>query len=222
MPYERLRGTADEAEALRLILMLKPKQVLLQQKATEAAVKRLRAPRVLHIATHGFFEQDEVNSAPPAFSSSLFELQTGMVGENPLLRSGLALAGANQLKSGLQEDGILAALEVSGLDLWGTRLVVLSACETGVGQVQTGEGVYGLRRALVLAGAEAQVMSLWKVDDTATKQLMVAYYDKLVRQHIGRADALRLAQLSMLDDPKRQHPYYWAAFIHGGAWGTIQ
>ena len=132
-------------------------------------------------------------------------------GENPLLRSGLALAGANRLRSG-QDDGVLTALEVAGLDLAGTELAVLSACETGVGAVQNGEGVYGLRRALVLAGVRTQIASLWKVDDAATKDLMIDYYRRL-QAGAGRSQALREAQLAMLKSPTRAHPYYWASFI---------
>jgi CHAT domain-containing protein len=133
-----------------------------------------------------------------------------MGGENPLLRSGLALAGANALHSG-GEDGILTALEASGLDLWGTRLVVLSACETGVGKVSNGEGVYGLRRALVIAGAESLVMSLWQVDDLSTRDLMTRFYRKLENGE-GRSAALRSAQLETLTQPAQRHPFYWAAF----------
>jgi hypothetical protein len=108
--------------------------------------------------------------------------------ENPLLRSGLALAGANAPQHGT-EDGLLTAFEVAGLDLWGTELVVLSACDTGLAQVHNGEGVYGLRRALVMAGSASQLMSLWKVADDATRDLMVAYY-RCVMAGEGRAEAL--------------------------------
>jgi CHAT domain-containing protein len=144
-------------------------------------------------------------------------------GENPLLRSGLALAGANQLHSG-QDDGILTALEAAGLDLAGTELAVLSACETGIGQVQNGEGVYGLRRALVLAGVQTQVTGLWKVDDAATRDLMVDYYGRL-SAGAGRSAALRAAQLAMLTNrshPERRHPYYWASFVAIGEAGPIK
>jgi len=109
---------------------------------------------------------------------------------------------------------------VSGLDLWGTQLVVLSACETAVGQPSVGEGVYGLRRALVVAGAEAQLTSLWKVDDEATRELMVAYYKRLLAGE-GRSEALRNVQLAMLKDPSTAHPFYWASFIPIGARGPI-
>jgi CHAT domain-containing protein len=104
--------------------------------------------------------------------------------------------------------------------LWGTKLVTLSACDTGVGQVKNGEGVYGLRRALVLAGAETQVMSLWTADDLATRDLMTAYYTRLKRGE-GRGEALRQAQLDMLKNPKRQHPFYWACFIQSGEWANL-
>lgn len=118
------------------------------------------------------------------------------------------------------DDGVLTAYEASALDLWGTRLVVLSACDTGVGQVARGDGVYGLRRALVVAGAETVVTSLWKVDDEATRDLMVAYYGALERGG-GRGDALRQAQLAMRADPARRHPYFWATFIAVGDWRTL-
>lgn len=106
------------------------------------------------------------------------------------------------------------------MDLRGTRLVVLSACETGVGDVQNGEGVYGLRRAVVLAGAESLVTSLWQVADDATKDLMVDYYKRLLNGE-GRSEALRNAQLTMMKSKDRSHPYYWAAFVPIGDWRPL-
>ena len=141
-------------------------------------MKGLRAPRVLHIATHGFFQPNNTPQAPP---------------ENPLLCSGLALAGANAGES-RGEDGILTALEASNLDLWGTSLVTLSACDTGIGAVRNGEGVYGLRRAFFLAGAETLVMSLWPVSDLVTRDMMTGYYSGL-KDGLGRGAALRRIQL---------------------------
>jgi CHAT domain-containing protein len=212
LQFTPLPGTAAEAKALKSLLKLTDDQVLTQGKATEAALKQLTGPRILHLATHGFFLADQ---AVDRTSEPLRLLgQDGLPvpkGEHPLLRSGLALAGANRLRSG-QDDGILTALEVAGLDLVGTELAVLSACETGVGNVLNGEGVYGLRRALVLAGVQTQLVSLWKVDDTATKELIVDYYQRL-SVGAGHSAALRQAQLTMLQDPERTHPYYWGAFI---------
>ncbi|HEX3558944.1 MAG TPA: CHAT domain-containing tetratricopeptide repeat protein [Pyrinomonadaceae bacterium] len=242
--WPRLKGTAGEAEALRATLA--GAQVLTGASATEAALKQMRRPRLLHVATHGFFlpDQPEGSSdgtrgmklsvgASPSSSSQAAR-------ENPLLRSGLVLAGVNHQQSGAGEDGVLTALEAAGLDLWGTRLVVLSACETGLGDVRNGEGVYGLRRALVLAGSETQVMSLWQVSDAGTRDLMTAYY-RLLQAGASRTEALRQVQLSMLrgedlsavggrrgldmggDSPKARmsHPYFWAAFIPSGAWTNM-
>ena len=137
---------------------------VLQQQATEAALKRARAPRILHIATHGFFlgQQNDHSEQMPNTAGNgrlrTFGLRLSSWAaqiENPLLRSGLALSGANQGGNG-DDDGLLTALEMAGLDLWGTKLVVLSACDTGLGTVRNGEGVQGLRRALVLAGSVAR------------------------------------------------------------------
>ena len=138
---------------------------------------------------------------------------------NPLLRSGLALAGANR-RGERADDGILTALEASGLNLWGTKLVVLSACDTGVGEVRNGEGVYGLRRSFVLAGAESMLMSLWPVSDLTTRELMTGYYKNL-KQGLGRGESLRRVQLEMLKRPNRRHPFYWASFIQSGDWKTL-
>ena len=135
-----------------------------------------------------------------------------------MLRSGLALAGANTwLRAGNPpeeaEDGLLTAEDVTGLDLFATELVVLSACETGLGQVHVGEGVFGLRRAFVLAGAKTLVMSLWKVPDDQTRELMEGFYGRLLAGE-GRAEALRQAQLAM--KAKYPEPFYWGAFICQG------
>jgi CHAT domain-containing protein len=109
---------------------------------------------------------------------------------------------------------------MAGLDLWGTKLVVLSACDTGVGEVRNGEGVQGLRRALVLAGSESQMMSLWPVLDKRTKDLMIPYY-KVLRRGEGRSEALRQVQLQMLRSKYERHPFHWAAFILSGEWRNL-
>jgi CHAT domain-containing protein/tetratricopeptide (TPR) repeat protein len=223
--FESLGETAAEAKEVGRLLSVKP---MLETQATEAALKNVRAPKVLHVATHGFFRIDKsrrpLDTMSGAQSGGFTRFVARGESESPLLRSGLALAGANNLDGGAGEDGVLTAFEVSGLDLWGTKLVVLSACETGLGDVQQGEGVYGLRRALVLAGAESQVMSLWKVNDEVTKGFMVAYHERLKAAE-GRAEALRNVQLGMLRSKGRSedhsHPYYWASFLESGEWGRL-
>ena len=223
LQFAQLPGTAQEAAALAQVLP--GARVYTGPDATEAQLKQLTGPSILHIATHGFFLRAkgparggllsrEPSALPPA---------GGPAGEpdEALARSGLALAGVNQRSSGEGEDGVLTALEVAGLDLWGTRMVVLSACETGVGEARNGQGVYGLRRALVLAGSESQVMSLWQVADDATRELMIGYYQRL-RSGEGRAEALRNVQLAMLHGrPGRIHPFYWASFIESGDWRPL-
>ena len=182
--------------------------------ATEAALKALHAPKILHISTHGFFEKDLPALHEPPRDAFQIKMRPPPPVENALLRSGLAFAGAN--RSGLgKEDGLLTALEASKLDLWGTKLVVLSACNTGNGQVENGDSVYGLRRAFAIAGAETVVMSLWQVEGRATTDLMKSYYQGLAKGG-GRAEALRQAQLAMLHGTERSHPSYWASFIVSG------
>ncbi len=245
--YKPLPGTAAEGVAISRLF---PDAILLTQaKATEAALKNVNRPRFLHIATHGYFLSDQSGALPAGNRmlrgtlDTLDQFPSRGSRENPLLRSGLVLAGVKQGQSGADEDGVLSALELAGLDLWGTKLVVLSACETGLGDVKNGEGVYGLRRALVLAGSETQVMSLWKVSDAGTRDLMTAYYTRL-KNGEGRAEALRQVQLEMLrgqlsgpaGSGKREtsdtvanatvknyrHPYYWAAFIQSGDWRNLE
>ena len=196
--FPPLGGTEVEIRGIAERLNVQP---YLATTATEAQIKAIENPRILHVATHGFFTRTNNNS-------------------NPLLQSGLVLAGVKERQSGPDQDGILTALEVTALNLRGTQLVVLSACETGLGELAAGEGVYGLRRALVLAGSQSQVISLWKVDDTATQELMLAYYDKLLAGD-PRDAALRETQLAFLQDPDYNHPYYWAAFIGSGHWQPL-
>jgi CHAT domain-containing protein len=176
--------------------------VLLGSNASKARLARVEAPIILHIASHGFF---------------LGEADAKI--ENPLLRSGLALAGANRSHDP-RDDGILTALEASSLNLWGTKLVTLSACDTGVGEVRNGEGVYGLRRAFVLAGAETLVTSLWPISDYVAREMMISYYTGL-RDGLGRGEALRHAKLAMLTRKSRQHPFYWASFVQSGEWASL-
>jgi CHAT domain-containing protein/Tfp pilus assembly protein PilF len=214
LKYGSIPGTVQEAKAISTIL---PNAKLLTgSEATENAIKQLNAPNILHIATHGFFLED----APPMQPSKDGKEKAISLATNPLLRSGLALAGFNLRKSG-NEDGVLTALEVAGLNLAGTKLVVLSACETGIGDLAYGEGVYGLRRALAIAGAESQLITLWLVDDIATRDLMMSYYQRL-QKNVGRSAALRQVQLEMLKNPEYKRPYYWAAFIPSGEWSSLQ
>ena len=214
--FEALPGTGVEARSLKTVLP--NARILTGAEATEASIKQVQGPSVLHIATHGFFLAD-VMSEKSVVSSNQPSTEH-LYAEDPLLRSGLVLAGASQRQSGSGEDGILTAAEITGLDLWGTKLVVLSACDTGLGEVKNGEGVYGLRRALVLAGAESQVISLWEVADKPTRELMVGYYTGLQRGE-GRSEALRKVQLTMLRSRDRRHPYYWAGFIESGEWANL-
>ncbi|NEO83704.1 MAG: CHAT domain-containing protein [Spirulina sp. SIO3F2] len=221
----RVAALANTAAEGQKIQQLFPAAMLLtQDDATENAIKQTPNPEILHIATHGFF-LNIPQIAPTDLSRQFFSAQVQRERpapsnrENPLLRSGLALAGFNQRRSG-SEDGVLTALEVASLDLYGTKLTVLSACETGLGEIANGEGVYGLRRALVIAGSESQVMSLWQVDDAATQQLMVDYYTKL-KAGIGRSEALRQVQLELIASENYRTPYYWAAFIPSGNWRSL-
>jgi CHAT domain-containing protein len=216
--FTPLTGTEAEAREIAALLKVVP---LTGARATEGAVKGVSGPSILHIATHGYFVPypEPATAGDEGFDPfrPLSQFRAVEESKSPLLRSGLAFAGANQPANRGGEDGILTALEAAGLDLWGTKLVVLSACETGLGDVQVGEGVYGLRRSFMLAGAESAVMSFWKVDDEVTREMMVQYYKRLLDGE-GRSEALRQVQLMVLGDLARSHPYYWASFIHLGNW----
>ena len=215
--FAPLGGTAQEARTIKTLF---PEANLLTgAQATEAALKQTSAPRILHIATHGFFLQDTGVAAAGNAQVATSRMGASAKVENPLLRSGLALAGANA-RSGAGDDGILTALEASGMNLWGTKLVTLSACDTGLGEIRNGEGVYGLRRAFVLAGSESLVMSLWPVSDYITRELMTNYYQNL-KQGMGRGAALRQVQIEMLKRTGREHPFYWSSFIQSGEWAGL-
>ena len=232
--FAPLAGATAEVDELKRFFPAAP---LTGAAATKRALAALVGPAILHVATHGFYTRDPAAAVPqPAAApatgglSSTAVAQRGMVlnggGAVPqpqkpddpldaLDQAGLAMAGANQ-----SADGIVTAREIAGFDWWGTQLVVLSACETGVGATPSGDGVYGLRRAVVLAGAEAQVVSLWDVNDSSAQVLMREYYDELARG-TGRAEAIRQAKLQLLRQPRYAHPYYWAAFILAGDWTPL-
>lgn len=214
--FERLRGTAAEARTIVSLFGEDEVSVYTDARASEQNLMRLASPWRLHIATHGFFLADVPDPEDP-FAMSAFRQrpQEGLVDrfESPLLRSGLALAGANTGGSvDGRYDGVLTAFEVAAADLQGTDLVVLSACETGVGEVRTGDGVHGLRRAFQLAGARSLVMSMWRVSDEATNLLMSELYGRL-KEGTPKGEALREAALALRRDEAYSHPYYWGAFV---------
>ncbi len=226
--FERLPGTRTEGEHIAALLGVAP---LIGPKASKEQLKSVRSPQIMHIATHGFFLPDQEQTPtqngplkrkqpyPP--DRKLPPLLRCM--ENPLLRSGLVLAGANAWLQGKRlphaaDDGILTGEDASGLDLLSTDLVVLSACETGLGDIRVGEGVFGLRRAFLMAGAKTLVMSLWKVPDTQTQMLMEDFY-KRIMAGTPRAEALREAQLSVKEE--FPEPFYWGAFICQGDPGPM-
>jgi CHAT domain-containing protein len=198
-----------------------PATVCLGSDATEDRLKS-EAPgkRVIHLATHGYFLEGTCQPQQPERD---FESDIGFVGENPLLLSGLFFAGANLHGEGADslgtEDGILTAYEVSAMDFRGTEMVVLSACETGLGKVEEGEGVYGLRRAFQMAGARTVISALWPVSDEATADMMSQLYE---RQDESIPETVRRIQLEKINELRQSgqpdHPYLWAGFIAMGDW----
>jgi tetratricopeptide (TPR) repeat protein/CHAT domain-containing protein len=192
------------AEAFRKAFADAPTRTLKGADATEAAVREA-APRCrfIHLATHGFFAPASVKSALsalPVGAEADAGGRSGPTGWNPGVLSGIALAGANRLREGEGDDGILTAVELAPLDLGSTELVVFSACETGLGATAGGEGLLGLQRAAQVAGVRTVVASLWKVDDLETQILMARFYDNLWKKGTSKIEALRDAQLSMLRD----------------------
>ena len=243
--FDELKGTRGEilqiGDSFESSFANSPKpQALRRIDATEEAFRETApACRWIHMATHGFF-------APPLLDSKLggtsingqFDLQMsrqqGLSTFHPGLLSGLAMAGANSEANAELDDGILTALEVASIDLRAVELTVLSACETGLGEVAGGEGQLGLQRAFQVAGSRAVVASMWKVNDRATQQLMSDFYQNLWEKKMTKLEALRTAQIAMLkegsrrglgpalkddevnDEDQRLPPYYWAAFVLSG------
>ncbi len=216
-----LPGTQIEVEEIAKLLEKQrwQAQIYTREHALKEAVMEVKGPRVLHLATHGFFEADQKTDQRENDESSASEQPASV--EDPMLRSGLFFAGANRRLSGHAtpadlDDGVLTAYEASQLNLQGTELVVLSACETGLGEVAAGEGVFGLRRALQVAGADSVLMSMWAVPDKETQELMVLFYEKWLSGK-DKPEALREAQLEMRARVKARYgedrPQYWGAFV---------
>jgi len=184
--------------------------------ASEENIKALHgnSPDILHIATHGFFFEDYKKKEQTGFN-----LENGnqyLRAHDPLLRSGIILAGANTNWTGNNEpihgeDGILTAMEISNLDFSKTKIVVLSACETGLGDIDGSEGVYGLQRAFKMAGVQIIIMTLWQVPDLETAEFMKLFYNNWIRS--GKVkEAFNLAQRSMKRKYSKE-PHKWAAFV---------
>jgi hypothetical protein len=206
--WQYLFGTKTEIESIRSLLQTSAYKVrvLEENAATEESFKKLAeggvSPRVLHIATHGFFFSDTT-------------LQDT---EEQMNRSGLILAGANYAwKAGTpltgREDGILSAFEISHTNLRSTELVVLSACETGLGYIVNNEGVFGLQRAFKQAGVKNLLVSLWSIPDNATQVLMTEFYRNCLERNMPMPDALKSAQKWMREQKGYENPYYWAGFV---------
>ena len=217
--WSYLHGTAKEVKTIEEILLKSgfECEVIQEKEASESAFKTMAdngpSPRIIHVATHGFFFPSPEEVVDTLTGGNLvFRLNP-----NPMMRSGLIMAGANRAwanpgRIGWDgEDGILTAFEISQLDLSGTELVVLSACETGLGDIDGDEGVYGLQRAFKIAGVKNIIMSLWQVPDQQTQELMVKFYDKWIREEMPLRAAFQSAQNEMREI--YNNPYLWAGFV---------
>ncbi|WP_405222845.1 CHAT domain-containing protein [Dokdonia sp. Asnod1-B02] len=212
--WKYLPGTLREIDTLKSLFPQENVTILSGSNATEGAFKELsgRSPNILHIATHGYF----FNQSSSAIDSNDPEYNIFKNGSDPLLRSGLILANGNkswndETTISEEEDGILTALEISNLDLSSTDIVILSACETGLGDIEGSEGVYGLQRAFKMAGVNIIVMSLWEVPDKETAEFMKLFYKTWVET--GRVrEAFRSTQREMASK-YRDDPEKWAAFV---------
>ena len=197
-----LPGTAKEGIDIKNITDGK---LFTNEKASVSNLENLTNPNLLHFATHSYFLKDNKD------------------GENHLLRSGIVLAGANNPNLNAEDDGYLTALEITKLDWIGTEIVVVSGCESGQGEIKSGEGVYGLKRAITVAGGKSSLLSLWKVNDRSTAAFMKSFYEKL-KDGKGKNIALALTQKEFRDHPIKawRHPNVWAAFQLSGDWRPIK
>ncbi len=230
-----LPGTQDEVQTIYNLIGKEKADIFTGKKATEEKLMYWGVPKVLHIATHGFFlENKPIDFKNNDGMNRGFSVQesTDQIGspspiyidtENPLLRSGIVLAGANkilEMDNDTISDGIVTSEEILGMNLRGTEMVVLSACDTGLGEVQNGEGVFGLRRAFTQAGAKSLIMSLWKVPDQETKELMINCYRNIYEKKMDRCRALRQATLKQIQITRQRYgnanPYYWGSFVFMG------
>ncbi len=201
-----------------------PSSMFFGQDAQEKILGEIdQPPEILHMATHGFFlEADDTLRNRILKAQRSAEVHVPPSGNNPLLRAGLAFVGINNNAQFLGDidttnDSVLTALEVLDLNLSGTRLVVLSACETGLGEIHEGAGVYGLRRSFQVAGVAEVVSSLWEVSDAGTQALMSDFYDRILQGTPARV-ALRETQLDLLNSPEWGYPYVWSAFMIVGSY----
>lgn len=231
LQFKRLAHTREEVLAIQSVIGEKQSELYTGKEAVKEVLKSCSVPCILHLATHGFFLKDQnpaqVESPARDLSEALFHdigtTHQGTMLENPMLRSGIALAGANSSTSTTEasnDDGLMTAEEVRGLRLWDTEMVVLSACDTGLGDVKTGEGVFGLRRAFTQAGAKSLVMSLWSVPDRETKELMIQFYKNIETSGMDRSQALRQAVLKEMEIVEERYgsayPLCWGGFVFVG------
>lgn len=207
-----LPGTEKEISQLQFMLKQKgwTTNEYVEKTATEEKVKELNSPKIFHIATHGFYKPTEQVTLEEEIEGN-----EAVLTQNPLLRTGLLLKGAGDLLDKTSynynmDNGILTAYEAMSLNLDKTDLVVLSACETGLGELQSGEGVYGLQRAFLVAGAKVLIMSMFKVDDDATQKLMLKFYQKWLNSGNLRQSFIEAKKELRIEYPE---PIYWGAFM---------
>ena len=233
--FSKLSASASEVAVIRK--MLGTGCLLTGSNATEARIDGVDGPTILHLATHGFFQSERSLESTLRDSSSAHRRLNRSV--DPFVGPGLALSQANAYREAAgADDGILTALEIRNLNLSGTEIAVLSACETGLGVGAYNQGIYGMRRALSTAGARSQLLSLWPVSDVVTRNFMVSFYAQL-KAEVDRTEALRRVQQAfaeggplpvtgvetrggtLLNGSTVGHPYFWAGFVMSGARGKV-